>query len=60
MSILARGHCLCGSCGKALLTSWMVKQFSMEEAGGGGKGERERTVVEWWDGVRMQNECLIN
>lgn len=45
------------------------EQFNMEEAGGrggGGVGERwrervrERTMVEWWDGARMQNKCLIN
>lgn len=41
------------------------KQFSMEEAGGG-VGERwrargrERTMVEWWDGARTQNKCLIH
>lgn len=40
------------------------EQLSMEETGWccgevEGKG-RERTMVEWWDGAKVQNKCLIN
>lgn len=40
------------------------EQLRREEAGWcweqvEGEG-RERTMVEWWDGAKVQNKCLIN